>query len=253
VWPTWMTAHVPRDLKNYSAMRATVHLTHSDVMRKVIDGDPRSRRVKFVCASCNNGWMSQLQERAKPILLPLIKGERTVLGLDAQRLLAGWCAMSVMTSDFFYPETQAIPRADRDYLRDHWMPPSDTWKIWIGRYTREKWQAHYIKNSMPITEEDIAEEGDSHVPRSNSQMTTIVVGQLYIHAFSCPFAWLIEKIATIPANGFKKVAQIWPTREHFIAWPTDPLTDREADSIPGAIAHLIERADRIDRAKKAAI
>jgi hypothetical protein len=83
-------------------------------------------------------------------------------------------------------------------------------------------------------------------------MTTIVVGQLYVHAFSCPFASTVAKIASIPADGFKKVAQIWPAREHFIAWPFDPLIDKEADDIPGAIANLIEEADRADRAKRAA-
>jgi hypothetical protein len=87
--------------------------------------------------------------------------------------------------------------------------------------------------------------------RPNSQMTTLVVGQLYIHAFSCPFPSIVTQTETIPAAGYKKVAQIWPAREHFIAWPMDSLTDREADEIPGAIANRFDAAERAARAKAA--
>src|SRR5262249_2205139 len=150
---------------------------------------------------------SRFQETLKPILVPLVTGERTILSLNAQRLLAGWCAMSVMTADFFYPDRQAIPQVERDYFRDNLLPPLETWKIWIGRYTRKKWAAHYIRNSMPMVE-DFPEGDDESIARPNSQMTTIVVGQLYIHAFSCPFPSTVAGIATIPANGFEKIAQI---------------------------------------------
>jgi hypothetical protein len=244
VWPTWLGQYVPRDLKNYTAMSAIVHPTHSDVTREKHDGDPRSRRVKFVCARCNSGWMSRFQNRIKPILLPLVKSERIVLGQEAQRLLAGWIAMSTMTSDFFYPEKQAIPQSHRDWLRDHYEPPPDTSRIWIGRYEREKWVGHWVKNSMPISsKEHIPEISADGIPRPNTQATTLVFGQLYVHVFSSVHTSVVAK-ASIAGKGIERLAQIWPVREHFIAWPTNAMTDRDADRIAGAIFDILDEIGR---------
>lgn len=244
IWPTWLTQYVPRNLTSHTAMSAIVHPTHSDVSREARDGDPRSRRVRFVCAKCNNGWMSQLQEKAKPILLPLIKGDKIVLGYDKQQFVAAWCAMSAMTSDFFFPEKQAIPQSDRDCLRGCWKPPADTWKIWIGTYKRDKWVAHWAKNSRFISsEKHIPEMSADGIPRPNTQTTTLVFGQLYVHVFSSPFPAIIAK-AGVGNKGVEKVAQIWPRREHFIAWPFTPMSDRDADTIVGAIFRIFDEIDR---------
>jgi hypothetical protein len=246
VWPTWLTQYVPRDLKDYSMMIEQVHPSHSDTTRQKIDGDPRSRRVKFVCGSCNNGWMSELQNRAKPYVLPLVQGSPLVLRREAQETLATWCAMSVMTSDFFYPQRPAIPQSDRDYLRSHWKPPPATWKIWIGRYVRKNWQAHWVKNAMPLEYDGrVPALSADGLPMPNTQATTIVFGQLYVHAFSSIHPSLVSIISI--EKLFEKIAQVWPVQEEFIAWPTKPMTDRDADNIQGAICEALEGLSRYSK------
>jgi hypothetical protein len=246
VWPTWLSKYIPRDLRTYSTMSAVVHHTHADVLRENVHGDPRSRRVKWVCGSCNNGWMSTLQKLAKPILLPLMSGETTILSKNQQEIIAAWCAMSAMTSDYFYPEKQAIPQTHRDYLRANRLPPPDTWKIWIGRYERQKWVGQWVKNSLAITsEEHVAQFTPQGFPRPNTQTTTLVFGQLYVHVFSSVHPDIVAK-ATIAGKGIEKIAQIWPVREQFIAWPTNALLDRDADRIAGAIFGILDRLGRAD-------
>jgi hypothetical protein len=242
VWPTWLKKYVPRDLKNYtvrlSIIKSDRTLENED---KTVDGDPRSRRVKLICERCNNNWMSRLQEWAKPILLPLILGEKIVLSRDAQRIVAGWCAMSVMTADFFFPDRHAVPQTHRDHLRDRCEAPPDTWKIWIGNYKREKWKAHWAKQSMPISsKEHIPEITAGGFPRPNTQATTLVFGQLYVHVFSSLFPIMVAK-TSITGKGIEKVAQIWPIREDFVAWPFNPMSDRDADNIAAAIFKMLDR------------
>jgi len=36
---------------------------------------PFKTTVKMVCATCNNGWLSELEGSAKPVIAPLIRGE----------------------------------------------------------------------------------------------------------------------------------------------------------------------------------
>ncbi len=48
------------------------------------------------CRDCNNGWMSQLEERAKPLLKPMILGHPTGLTHAEQLIVATWATKSAM-------------------------------------------------------------------------------------------------------------------------------------------------------------
>jgi hypothetical protein len=37
-------------------------------------GHSGAKKVPYVCAGCNNGWMSRMEARTRPILMPLIQG-----------------------------------------------------------------------------------------------------------------------------------------------------------------------------------
>ena len=76
-------------------------------------GEPQSGRLRVVCASCNNGWMSDLQQEAKPHLLPLIKGETYLLHRNDQKTLAAWIAMFAMVAE----HVDKIALAHRPRLR----------------------------------------------------------------------------------------------------------------------------------------
>jgi hypothetical protein len=47
-----------------------------------------------VCGACNHGWMSRLETAAKPILIPLIEGERSLAALTSaeREILGKWTA-----------------------------------------------------------------------------------------------------------------------------------------------------------------
>ncbi|MER3424998.1 MAG: hypothetical protein C4293_18980 [Nitrospiraceae bacterium] len=45
-----------------------------------------AQKVGNVCATCNNGWMSRLEDDLKPILTPMIIGNSISLTLGANLL-----------------------------------------------------------------------------------------------------------------------------------------------------------------------
>src|ERR1700689_5341416 len=51
-----------------------------------------SFKLKRVCEACNNGWMSHLESTAKPIIIGLIRGGRSLSSLEEEdrRILARW-------------------------------------------------------------------------------------------------------------------------------------------------------------------
>src|SRR5215469_6213936 len=117
VWPKWLRPYVPHDLKNFETADAAIEIDSVSPKFKKIDGDPRNRAVRVVCAECNNGWMSQLQEAVKPLLLPLVKGESVDLWPKRLSVLAAWCAMSVMCGEYIMDgKGGVIPQSERDAL-----------------------------------------------------------------------------------------------------------------------------------------
>ena len=111
-------------------------------------GDPASFRrkrrkassvkPKIVCASCNNGWMSRLQEQAKPHLIPLFRGEECVLDAHARGVIAAWLSMTTMTASWANRDFGgwAIPEAHRVALYATSKAPL-TAQIWIAPCTHD--------------------------------------------------------------------------------------------------------------------
>jgi hypothetical protein len=52
--------------------------------------------VKCVCEQCNNGWMSRMENRARPHLEPLLTGQPRVLDADAQTTISTWAVKTAM-------------------------------------------------------------------------------------------------------------------------------------------------------------
>jgi len=98
--------------------------------------------VKMVCATCNNGWLSQLEGAAKPVIAPLIRGEPRRLPVEDQALIATWtCKTSLMSllvsSDQARLSGYGVPLGEYAALyaqRDR-VEPLPFSQYWIGSYT----------------------------------------------------------------------------------------------------------------------
>jgi hypothetical protein len=61
--------------------------------RRSGQGHSGSKTIRRVCRSCNQTWLSnKIEEVARPILTPLINGERFELDPAMQQVLATWAA-----------------------------------------------------------------------------------------------------------------------------------------------------------------
>jgi hypothetical protein len=128
VFPRWLERFLPDD------RRQRLELTRygEDGYDKALDKVGLDIRVNKVCAACNNGWMSRVEEDSIDVLSPLIAGLDDVvrLSLAEQRQIALWATKTAMMVD----QTQAVPLltyAQRSRLRTHRAIPGGT-RIWIG-------------------------------------------------------------------------------------------------------------------------
>ncbi len=56
---------------------------------ETIDPDPE-KTINTVCHTCNNTWMSQLEEKNIPSLRPMLQNQPTMIDPGRQRLLTEW-------------------------------------------------------------------------------------------------------------------------------------------------------------------
>ncbi|MCA1577771.1 MAG: hypothetical protein LC794_10485 [Acidobacteria bacterium] len=109
VIPKWIPREFPGGVWDITN-RLTQHVRAG---RKYID-----LTIRAPCERCNNGWLSRLEQIAKPILLPLIHGTATDLRLLEQRIIAVWLFKTAVMYDLHSEKYAPRPRYfDDDELR----------------------------------------------------------------------------------------------------------------------------------------
>jgi hypothetical protein len=96
-------------------------------------GKPRDLQAKAPCASCNNGWMNDM-DRALGILGPqLVRGKRVRLTKGKQAALATWAAKFALMQQRLYPKDSRFVIPDEDYARFYAeRQPSELMLVWAG-------------------------------------------------------------------------------------------------------------------------
>jgi hypothetical protein len=110
-WPDWVIAL----FRNQE--EATIIAERDGEEPREWHGINVSVKVKRFCGGCNTGWMSDLENEARPLLLPLIRGERATLD-NAQRIVvATWCLKTAMVFDLTRSDKNiAFLPSERAYL-----------------------------------------------------------------------------------------------------------------------------------------
>jgi len=240
----WLKRYIPKNRVNYTAGRVSVNRPGipNVVSEKKIGGDPLSRRVKCVCEACNIGWMKHIQDAAKPIIVPMLKGGPATLQRKQQRVLAAWVAMSVMCSEFDKNSLQAISHEDRDILYRHKVPPRVNWRIWIGRHdgpaaANSQWDHRAL---LILPAEKVADAATSDGRSYNTQSTTYAVGELFVHAISADWEKCVRKFRMVHSDA---LIELWPPNGSPLRWPpSHTLSDAEAGRVAAGFFEGLRRA-----------
>jgi hypothetical protein len=96
-------------------------------------------KTRDVCTDCNNGWMSKLEEAARPVILRVAEAARSgdeieISGADA-RTLALWCQKTAATNEL----TSSRPRVMTTQMGRHIAEgkPLRGGLVWMARHPRD--------------------------------------------------------------------------------------------------------------------
>jgi hypothetical protein len=243
IYADWLKDYIPREQPYHVMRKADVGpYSNETVELRKQTGDFYGRRVYCVCAPCNNEWMSRLQERVRPIVVPMLTGQAITLHRRAQTTLASWTAMMIMVGEYVNRDKIAIPQSDRAFLMETQKPPSH-WRIWIGAHLNETFPA-WTHNIF-----EFANKGEVVSPRArsetqNTHASTICIGKhLLVHAMSSIPARSIIRKWRLPEPVRSGLNQIWPIRDSYVDWsPELRLNDRGMDLLANDFMNSIHPA-----------
>lgn len=163
------------------------------------------RTLKIVCRQCNNKWMSDLQEKARPVLTPLILGQESELDENSVHLIRAWMVAFTMVSEYVDPYHELVTVSQderRAFMQDQKVMPH--WSVWLGRtkLSRSRLRMHTAASTELVYTDDKSRQAIHLCP--NIQTTTLAIGHLFLHSFSSTSEYTYE---ISNSNAIKLVGQ----------------------------------------------
>jgi hypothetical protein len=210
-----------------------------------LPGQVRDWQVRCVCGgthlTCNGGWMRSIEDRAKPILTPLIRGKKGSLSPQDQTMIATWAILKVMVAEHDKRGHVTIHWTHRRWMMKRKSPPGRGWGVWIGHYQRANWKPEWSSCAFLIqSRKMVARYGIREPTFFNGSSVTQVVGNLFIQVIHFPMpSGIISRWSFPPTQG--SILRIWPPSPFNLPWPKTVLCDEDADGIAGAVADFLDR------------
>lgn len=188
-WPEWATALLPKYPDNRHVEQLFTVTEKTRLVRppevKSRQGHSWTKKIRAVCRSCNSGWMSVLENAAKPILTPLIATQPHRLTVDAMRILAQWIGLKIMVGERNHPEDSVTPLEDRAKFRSTLEIPQN-FRIWIAKCGAGGWETGYLRHAATIGTSPIVMP---HHRFKNIHSVAFGIGDLFVFALHYDGCW----------------------------------------------------------------
>jgi len=243
VYSNWTRRFVPRTLKKFKSLRAAARTDHTQFVYINRPGDIRDWQVLCVCAVCNNGWMrQQIENPARPIMIPLIRGEPVRLSPDQQQIVATWAVAKAMVAEFAESESVTTHHTQRKYLMRHFLPPKRGWAVWIAHYPPTGAPMLWVSTPFLLLPNHLAaRRPDRRATYYNGVASTQIIGQLLIHVIRSTHPRLARMFRFRLPRG-QAIFRIWPPTLFSLTWPACSIDDASATYISEAVREFIGRS-----------
>jgi hypothetical protein len=134
VWPQWVAALMPGESKT---VPNTLRSTEVESVKNW-KGGGYGLQVNDVCAHCNSGWMSDLENAIRPVLGPLIEGSTDArpITLSDQALITRWALkLAIMTDATARKQKRFFTSRERLRVREGQNEPRGLYfNVFLGMY-----------------------------------------------------------------------------------------------------------------------
>lgn len=243
-WPGWMHELLPqlpdprhnRKLREYHPK-----VGHSESGVTDRQGGLETIRIRVVCEGCNNDWMNQLEDAARPLLTTIILGTPASLDAVEMAVVARWIALKCIVAEHAVPNYELTPRVDRVALREHGTIP-EYFRIYLINHTVKR-GAGYFRHSLGLSLTGPPTDPPAWGTPKNIQTISFFLGRIFIHLNASRIDdYSIESRYILPQ--IWDACRIWPLQHSGLTWPRRPLLDANGIAVvASALARIIDASD----------
>jgi hypothetical protein len=235
IWSEWMHEYLPSSGGGAHSKGNFTFYDKTPLNSKTTErqGHVSTVKVRVVCKTCNSGWMSQLEENVKPILVKMFKKDRFVIANSEQTILSKWIAVKVIVGEFADSEIYVTPKADRLKLKESSVIPN-YFAIYIGAHNSQSDSA-WLRTSNTLAVSPKGPNPPMGDLNRNTQSVAFICGPLFIYVF----ASREEAIDSSNFFTFGKLVRLYPLQNNDLHWPpSNVLSESEIGKIAWALNQI---------------
>jgi hypothetical protein len=209
-WPLWLVRKFGNSEEGIVEGQRGQQIPHSWRAGKFL------LRTGNVCKNCNNGWMSDLENRVKPIIERFFLGQGVSLDPSDQATLAGWICKNAMVYETLRHNSPCFfTSQERKLFRESFHLPPHT-SIWIAKVVEF--------TGLFCTASDLNGIVIGSLNKVKGHATTMafgpLVGQILNVRLSKSFNQTLTGSESLHVNPLDQtITQIWPVIANMVSWP----------------------------------
>jgi len=168
VWPQWVRPSLDHPDGAGTATRTIIRPGGTE--ERSYKARPANVVVRSVCEECNGGWMSELEQRAKSVLLPMVEDRGPVtLGATDAETVATWAIKTALVAG-----SEFDPLIPRQFYAEFYeaRAPFGKVRVWIGR------TPHLETHTIDFRPMTVRREGENPPASPNGYQAVLSVGHL---------------------------------------------------------------------------
>lgn len=173
------------------------------------DGPAFLEQVRVVCATCNNGWMNDLEESVRHFLPKLITGRLVLLNVAEQEALARWSFKTMLMYQYTHSAQHRTVIPDADYVEFY-----ATRELSKDMTARVAFMNFPPDNSVPLLDTLGQAYGDAN-ELGDAWISTLKIGCLVVQILRGPER---EGMRLQPFESDQLFRAIWPATRP-VGWP----------------------------------
>lgn len=184
-WPAWLSSHFNKT----SSCKHTseFHLSEGKAPFVLRTKNERSgklitKKFRVVCRSCNNGWMSLLDEKVKPMLISMLENKDITFSEEDLLILSRWVVMKVIVAEQSEEGTQVTPEIDRYSFFENKKIP-DYFRVYIGRQ-KTIHDSAYLRHSATLSLSPKGPSPSLNGMKRNTQTVSFLIGPLFVYVIA---------------------------------------------------------------------
>jgi hypothetical protein len=203
-FPSWIQRYLPHS-QHVTSVTHTAKAEGEELRAwKTRDLDVK---VKRVCAECNNGWMSDLEQVARLVLVPLMNGRPRRLVASEQEIIAVWAIKTALVCEFIHPSARGASDLHFRDIGERLNPPRDS-HVWLARYEGPK-ELDYNHRVLVFT--------DSSDTKRTGYITSFIINRLVIYVMDVQEGPPLR--TELSAHAERGAVPIHPVKYGVVSWP----------------------------------